>query len=207
MCPSNPRRKANRRGSRLLDEAWAALAKGNLVRGRRIALRALDTSPGNPMLWCEWGRMLRALECDAEAVEALQQALRLAPTMAEARQELAEIQGGADPAPPAPVESTPESVPPVPRVDPMLVQGLSRSLSGLCLEQASQGLLTTGLGPIRGLAAALPPRILGEPRPQCPGSDHAGLCRRAQGRCSRWAPGGPCGAVAGRDPCAAEGAL
>jgi hypothetical protein len=90
MNSRKQRQKDRRRARKLAEQAWDAAEDGNPDMALRIIRRAIDANPGNPLLWNDLGLLLVHRD-DCEAAAAFQAAISLAPDLAEAYTNLAEI--------------------------------------------------------------------------------------------------------------------
>jgi tetratricopeptide (TPR) repeat protein len=81
-------------GSRaLILRANSLHAQGELTAAHRSARAATWVAPEDPNAWYVLGLGLRALDREAEAIDALEEALRISPDHARARAELTELRG------------------------------------------------------------------------------------------------------------------
>lgn len=92
MTAKKRRQKDRRRARKLASQAWDAIDDGNPDRAIRIARRAVDKNPSNPVLWNDLGLLIRQYHPDnTEAARAFLAAITFAPDMAEAYANLAEV--------------------------------------------------------------------------------------------------------------------
>jgi hypothetical protein len=91
MNPKKQKEKDRRRARKLADDAWEAVAAGNLDLAEKIIRRAVDAQPDNPVLWDDQGSILAQRDKSSEAVDAFRTALSLAPTFAGAYAHLAAL--------------------------------------------------------------------------------------------------------------------
>lgn len=91
MTPKKQKEKERRRARKLADEAWDAANDGNVSLALKIVRRAVETQQDNPVLWNDLGAMLALASQDEDAEEAFRMALRVAPTFAEAFDNLARL--------------------------------------------------------------------------------------------------------------------
>lgn len=89
MNPKKRREKDRRRSRKLAEEAWEAVADGNLDLAEKIVRRAVAAQQDNPVLWLEQGEILGLRHKEAESAESFRAAISLAPTFAEAYARLA----------------------------------------------------------------------------------------------------------------------
>jgi hypothetical protein len=91
MNPKKQKEKDRRRARKLADEAWEAVALGNLDLAEKIIRRAVAAQPDNPVLWDDQGSILAQRDKVSEAVAAFRTALSLAPGFAGAYAHLAAL--------------------------------------------------------------------------------------------------------------------
>src|SRR5437762_2103377 len=91
MNPKKLKEKDRRRTRKLAEEAWEAVADGNLDLAEKIMRRAVEAQTDNPVLWADQGRILVLRDKPLEAVDAFRTALSLAPTFADAYADLAAL--------------------------------------------------------------------------------------------------------------------
>jgi hypothetical protein len=91
MNPKKQKVKDRRRARKLAEQAWEAVAEGNLDLAEKIIRRAAQAQSDNPVLWDDQGCILALRAKPFEAVEAFRTALSLAPTFADAYAHLAAL--------------------------------------------------------------------------------------------------------------------
>ncbi|HKI33809.1 MAG TPA: 2OG-Fe(II) oxygenase [Gemmataceae bacterium] len=83
--------KERRRARKLAEEAWQAVADGNLDLAEKIIRRAVLVQQDNPVFWSDQGAILVLRGKEDEAEKSFRNALRLVPTFAEAYAHLAAL--------------------------------------------------------------------------------------------------------------------
>jgi hypothetical protein len=91
MNAKRQRDKNRRRASRMAQQAWEAADEENFDLAVKIIRRAVELSPGNPVLWHDQGVLLLKLDEDEKAARSFEVAIQLAPDFADAFASLAEI--------------------------------------------------------------------------------------------------------------------
>jgi uncharacterized protein len=96
MTAKKQKEKERRRARKMADEAWEAVAAGNLDLAGKLSQRAVTTQPDNPRLWNDRGRILLLSSDDHEADRAFRYAIRLARDFPEPYHHLAAIRARQD---------------------------------------------------------------------------------------------------------------
>jgi hypothetical protein len=91
MNPKRKKEKRRRRAHKLADKAWDAADAGNRALAEKLIRRALAARRDNPLLWNDLGLLLLRGRKEDEAEQAFRNAVRLAPTFADAHARLAEL--------------------------------------------------------------------------------------------------------------------
>jgi tetratricopeptide (TPR) repeat protein len=96
MTAKKQKEKERRRARKMADEAWQAVAAGNLNLAGKLSRRAVTTQPDNPRLWNDRGRILLLTADDHEADRAVRYAILLARDFAEPYHHLAALRARQD---------------------------------------------------------------------------------------------------------------
>jgi hypothetical protein len=96
MNAKKQKEKERRRARKLADEAWQAVADGNLTLAEKIIRRATATQADNARLWNDQGLILLRRDDDVGADRAFRYAIRLARDFAEPYHHLAAIRARQD---------------------------------------------------------------------------------------------------------------
>lgn len=91
MNPKRRRRKRHGSARRLADEAWEALARGEIDLAVRIAGRAIARAADSPPAWTDYARLLTEAGDLAKAERAARNAILIGPSDPEAWVALSEI--------------------------------------------------------------------------------------------------------------------